>query len=68
MQARREGLSSGRGKVLLNGLISFSRPISGVIFEPTVEIGYGDVAVGEVLLESISDVEAVGTVGEGDGD
>ena len=37
-------------------------------FETTVEVGYGDVAVGEVLLESISDVEAVGTVGEGDGD
>ena len=37
-------------------------------FEPTVEIGYGDVAVGEILLESISDAEAVGTVGEGDGD
>ena len=36
-------------------------------FEPTVETGYGDVAVGEVLLESISHVEAVGTVGEGDG-
>jgi len=36
-------------------------------FEPTVEIGYGDVSVGEVLLESISHVEAVGTVGEGDG-
>ena len=37
-------------------------------FEPTVEVGYGDVAVGEVLLESISDFEAVGTVGKGDGD
>ena len=36
-------------------------------FEPTVAIGYGDVSVGEILLKSISDVEAVGTVGEGDG-